>query len=201
VLHAYLQWGEAFTRRLNGMYAFALWDPREEQLLLVRDRMGIKPLYYYPTPDGVLFGSEPKAVLAHPAVRPTVDAEGLAELITFTKTPGHAVYKGMHEVLPGNTVRVDRRGLTARTFADLLEHVTRVLGPDHPDTLATRNNLAGWRGEAGDAAGAATAHTDLLADRMRVLGPDHHHTLATWGNLAYWRGRAEDAPVEESTDT
>lgn len=116
VLHAYLQWGEAFTRRLNGMYAFALWDPREEQLLLVRDRLGIKPLFYYPTPDGVLFGSEPRAVLAHPAVRPTVDAEGLAELITFTKTPGHAVYKGMREVLPGNIVRVDRRGLTARTY-------------------------------------------------------------------------------------
>ncbi|MEU1799567.1 asparagine synthase (glutamine-hydrolyzing) [Streptomyces sp. NPDC019937] len=116
VLHAYLRWGEGFTRRLNGMYAFALWDPREERLLLVRDRLGIKPLYYYPTPDGVIFGSEPRAVLAHPAVRPAVDAEGLAELITFTKTPGHAVYKGMREVLPGTTVRVDRRGLTARTY-------------------------------------------------------------------------------------
>lgn len=69
-LHACLEWGEGFTERLNGMYAFALWDPREQQLLLVRDRMGIKPLYYYPTPDGVLFGSEPKAILAHPSVRP-----------------------------------------------------------------------------------------------------------------------------------
>ncbi|MFD8548256.1 asparagine synthase (glutamine-hydrolyzing) [Streptomyces sp. NPDC059649] len=116
VLHAYLAWGEAFADRLNGMYAFALWDPRTEELLLVRDRMGIKPLYYHPTADGVLFGSEPKAILAHPDVRPTVDAEGLAELITFTKTPGHAVYKGMHEVRPGHLVRVRRGGLTVRRY-------------------------------------------------------------------------------------
>ncbi|GLW18514.1 asparagine synthetase B [Streptomyces sp. NBRC 13847] len=118
VLHTYLQWGAACAEHLNGMYAFALWDPRTEELLLIRDRMGIKPLYYHPTPDGVLFGSEPKAILAHPSVRPTVDAEGLAELITFTKTPGHAVYQGMHEVRPGHVVRVGRNGVrTTRYWA------------------------------------------------------------------------------------
>ncbi|MFC5718591.1 asparagine synthase (glutamine-hydrolyzing) [Streptomyces gamaensis] len=116
VLHAYLEWGEAFTERLNGMYAFALWDPRKEELLLVRDRMGIKPLYYYPTPDGVIFGSEPKAILAHPSVRPVVDAEGLAEAVTFVKTPGHAIYKGMYELRPGHTARVRRSGLTVRKY-------------------------------------------------------------------------------------
>ncbi|MFI9310211.1 asparagine synthase (glutamine-hydrolyzing) [Streptomyces triculaminicus] len=116
VLRAYLQWGEALTEHLNGMYAFALWDPRTEELLLVRDRMGIKPLYYHPTADGVLFGSEPKAILAHPAVRPAVDAEGLAELMAFTKTPGHAVYKGMRELRPGHIARVRREGLTLRRY-------------------------------------------------------------------------------------
>ena len=60
VLRAYLQWGESFVERLNGMYAFGLWDAVEQTLLLVRDRMGIKPLYYRPHPDGVLFASEPK---------------------------------------------------------------------------------------------------------------------------------------------
>ncbi|MGY5129011.1 asparagine synthase (glutamine-hydrolyzing) [Streptomyces nigrescens] len=130
VLHAYLQWGEEFAERLNGMYAFALWDPRTQQLLLIRDRMGIKPLYYHPTPDGVLFGSEPKAILAHPSVRPTVDAEGLAELITFTKTPGHAVYKGMHEVRPGHLVRVGRGGLTVKRYWALTAR-------EHTDDLGT----------------------------------------------------------------
>jgi asparagine synthase (glutamine-hydrolysing) len=80
VLRAYLQWGEGLVDRLNGMYAFAIWDERRQELLLVRDRMGVKPLYYFPLPDGVLFGSEPKAILAHPAADRTVDAAGLREM-------------------------------------------------------------------------------------------------------------------------
>jgi len=74
VLRAFLEWGEDLVDRLNGMYAFAIWDTRTEELLLVRDRVGIKPFYYYPTADGVLFGSEPKAILDHPDVRAVVDA-------------------------------------------------------------------------------------------------------------------------------
>src|SRR5918912_1008825 len=66
VVRAYPEWGGDFVDHLNGMYAFALWDPRAEELLLVRDRMGIKPLYYQPVRGGLLFGSEPKAILAHP---------------------------------------------------------------------------------------------------------------------------------------
>ncbi|MFJ4677878.1 asparagine synthase (glutamine-hydrolyzing) [Kitasatospora sp. NPDC088783] len=137
-LHAYLEWGEAFTEHLNGMYAFALWDPRAEELLLVRDRMGIKPLYYRPTPDGVLFGSEPKAILAHPEVRAVVDAEGLAELLAFTKTPGHAVYRGMRELKPGHTLRVRREGLIERRYWALesSEHTD-----DLPTTIATVREL------------------------------------------------------------
>ncbi|MBZ4322410.1 asparagine synthase (glutamine-hydrolyzing) [Streptomyces huiliensis] len=132
VLHAYLEWGEAFTERLNGMFAFALWDPRTEELLLVRDRMGIKPLYYHPTPDGVLFGSEQKAVLAHPAVRATVGAEGLAEVLAFVKTPGHAVYEGMYEVRPGHTVRVRRDGTAVRTA---VRRYWALEAYEHPDDV------------------------------------------------------------------
>ncbi|MFE6779936.1 asparagine synthase (glutamine-hydrolyzing) [Streptomyces sp. NPDC057702] len=130
VLHAYLEWGAAFTERLNGMYALALWDPRTQELLLVRDRMGVKPLYYHPTADGVLFGSEPKAILAHPEVRAAVDAEGLAELVSFTKTPGHAVYRGLREVRPGHLVRVRRTGLTTHRYWSLE-------ADEHTDDLAT----------------------------------------------------------------
>ncbi|QKV97000.1 asparagine synthase (glutamine-hydrolyzing) [Streptomyces sp. NA02950] len=110
VLHAYLEWGEEFAERLNGMYALAIWDVRTEELLLVRDRMGVKPLFYYPTADGVLFGSEPKAILAHPEAEAVVDAEGLAEIFAIVNTPGHAVFKGMHEVVPGTVVRFGRSG-------------------------------------------------------------------------------------------
>ncbi|AXE31227.1 asparagine synthase (glutamine-hydrolyzing) [Chromobacterium phragmitis] len=119
VLHAYLQWGEAMVDRLNGMYAFAIWDTREERLLLVRDRMGVKPLYYYPLPDGALFGSEPKAILAHPQAKRRVTADGLREMLDLVKTPEAAVFAGMHEVRPGQAVSVDRRGLRKRRYWQL----------------------------------------------------------------------------------
>ena len=88
VLRGYLRWGEALAERLNGMYAFAIWDGRTRKLVLIRDRMGIKPLYYYRTADGVLFGSEPKAILANPLARRTVDADGLRELFAFVEDAG-----------------------------------------------------------------------------------------------------------------
>ncbi|WP_225414024.1 asparagine synthase (glutamine-hydrolyzing) [Stigmatella hybrida] len=116
VLEAYRQWGPTFPERLNGMFAFALWDARKQTLLLVRDRLGIKPLYYLPTPQGVLFGSEPKAILAHPGVRAEVDEDGLRELLAFTKTPGEAIFRGMREVRPGHVVTVTRGGLRERAY-------------------------------------------------------------------------------------
>ncbi len=119
VLRSYLEWGADFAERLNGIYAFAIWDPRTEELLLIRDRMGVKPLYYYPTADGVLFGSEPKAILAHDDAEAVVDADGLREIFSIVKTPGHAVYKGMHEVRPATTVRFTREGRTESTYWQL----------------------------------------------------------------------------------
>jgi asparagine synthase (glutamine-hydrolysing) len=116
VLRGYLRWGAALADRLNGMYAFAIWDSRTHKLVLIRDRLGIKPLYIFPTADGLLFGSEPKAILANPLARPIVDADGLRELFAFAKTPGHAVWSGMREVRPGTIVTVDRRGVRERTY-------------------------------------------------------------------------------------
>jgi asparagine synthase (glutamine-hydrolysing) len=100
-------------------------------LLLARDRLGVKPLYYAPTPTGLLFGSEPKAILANPAFTARLDDEGLAELLTLTKTPGHAVFRGMREVKPGHSVWLTRDrcgerrywGLTAAQHTDDL-HTT-----------------------------------------------------------------------------
>lgn len=130
VLEAYLEWGEDFVSRLNGMYAFAIWDARRDELLLVRDRMGIKPLYYYPTPNGVLFGSEPKAILANPLAERVVDADGLREILSFVKTPECAVFRGMYEVRPGQVVKVRREGLSKRRYWRLEAH-------EHTDDLQT----------------------------------------------------------------
>jgi asparagine synthase (glutamine-hydrolysing) len=113
LLHAYRQWGADCLPRLNGMFAFAVWDAARQELLLARDRLGVKPLYYAPQPGGVLFGSEPKAILAHPGVRAELDAEGLAELFSQMggRTPGHGIYRGLAEIRPGWAVRVTRAGV------------------------------------------------------------------------------------------
>ncbi|GAA2785286.1 asparagine synthase (glutamine-hydrolyzing) [Kitasatospora sp. CM 4170] len=116
VLHAYLEWGERLAERLNGMFAFAVWDTRTEELLLVRDRMGVKPLYYHLTRHGVVFGSEAKAVLAHPSVRPVVDLDGLREMFAVTKSPGRTIYRGVAEVRPGHVVRIRREGVSVRHY-------------------------------------------------------------------------------------
>ncbi|MEU4216665.1 asparagine synthase (glutamine-hydrolyzing) [Actinoplanes sp. NPDC026623] len=116
VLRGYLEWGTGVMDRLNGMYGFAIWDGRDERLILARDRMGIKPLYYYPTEDGVVFGSEPKAILASPLADRAIDLDGMRELFGSTKTPGAAVWHGMREVVPGTVVTVDRSGWRPSTY-------------------------------------------------------------------------------------
>jgi hypothetical protein len=75
----------------------------------------------------------------------------------------------------------------------VLDARVRVWGPEHPDTLTARANLAYWTGEAGDAAGARDQFAALLPVRERVLGPEHRDTLTARGNLAYWTGQAGDA--------
>ncbi|MFJ5533043.1 asparagine synthase (glutamine-hydrolyzing) [Streptomyces sp. NPDC093261] len=138
VLRGYLEWGDTVAERLNGMYAFAVWDGRGDTLVMIRDRMGIKPLYYHPTPDGVLFGSEPKAILANPLAPARVRLDGLRELFTMVKTPGHAVWDGMREVEPGTVVTVDRHGPRRRVYWRL---ETRPHTDDRAASVATVRSL------------------------------------------------------------
>lgn len=128
VLRSYLEWGESFVDRLVGIYAFAIWDTRKEELLLVRDRAGVKPLFYQPFGRGVLFGSEPKAILAHPEIVPRVGLDGLRHVISMFRMPGDAVYDGMHEVKPGHVLRVSRNGIAQRCYWKLEGH-------EHTDSL------------------------------------------------------------------
>lgn len=111
VLVAYLEWGTDSVKHLNGIFAFGIWDERKETLFLTRDRLGVKPLFYYPLSSGLIFASEPKALLRHPRINPEVTAEGLAEILVMgpSRTPGHGVYHGMHELKPGHVLYVNRR--------------------------------------------------------------------------------------------
>jgi len=121
VLRSYLEWGADCVSRLDGMFAFAVWDELGQELLLARDRLGVKPLYYAETGSGVLFGSEPKAVLANPLFEPEIDGQGLAELLLTPtlQTPGLAVFRGLRELRPGRVVRVTRAGVRESTYWSL----------------------------------------------------------------------------------
>ncbi|QYR23344.1 asparagine synthase (glutamine-hydrolyzing) [Paenibacillus sp. sptzw28] len=154
LLVAYMEWGKACVERLNGIFAFAVWDSREQQLFLARDRLGVKPLFYAKQSGKFIFGSEPKAVLAHPAVKTEVGPEGLAEIFILgpARTPGHGVYRDLGELLPGQYATVSRSGVsiahywklesrphsedvnaTARTVRELLKDtVERQLVSDVP---------------------------------------------------------------------
>lgn len=140
LLRAWLQWGAECVPRLNGMFAFAVWDAASQELVLARDRMGIKPLYYARRPAGVLFGSEPKAILAHPQFPAELDAEGVAELFgqLGTRTPGHGVYRGLAEVRPGWMVRLTRAGLRTAPYWQL---AARPHDDDLDTTVSTVRDL------------------------------------------------------------
>ncbi|HEY2694330.1 MAG TPA: asparagine synthase (glutamine-hydrolyzing) [Pseudonocardiaceae bacterium] len=130
VLRAYQEWGLDCVNRLEGIFAFAVWDAMRQELVLVRDRFGVKPLFYAVRPEGILFGSEPKALLANPVVRPVVDLDGLRELFSIAKLPGQAVFRDMRELRPGHLIVFGRNGVSDRTYWELTAE-------EHRDDLKT----------------------------------------------------------------
>lgn len=113
ILHAFEQWGPSCVERFNGMFAIALWDGREQELWLFRDRFGIKPLYYSVLPGGernLIFASEIKAILECPAVDPSIDPEHLYQYIGFEFVPSSGtIFRSIHKLPPGHQLRW-RRG-------------------------------------------------------------------------------------------
>jgi asparagine synthase (glutamine-hydrolysing) len=138
VLRSYLEWGERCVEHLEGMFAFAVWDPRQQQLLLARDRLGVKPMYYTKVGRGVVFGSEVKALLAHPLVDAVVDDEGLSELLAYIATPGHAIYHGIREVRAGHVLVVRDGSIQERCYWTLS---SRAHTDDWDTTVATVREL------------------------------------------------------------
>ncbi|NVK88606.1 MAG: asparagine synthase (glutamine-hydrolyzing) [Gammaproteobacteria bacterium] len=109
ILHLYPRYGlEKTLEQLRGEFAFALYDREQDELLLVRDRFGIKPLYWTQTSNGVVFGSELKVLFAHPEVEREIDEEGLYHQLIQVMVPGSTAFKGVHQVKPGHVVKVKR---------------------------------------------------------------------------------------------
>ena len=113
LLVAYIEWGTSCVERCNGIFAFAIWDEAKQILFLARDRIGVKPLFYTLGSSGFLFGSELKALLAHPGIKPQVDREGLAEIFMIgpARTPGQGIFRGIAELKPGHSMVYSRKGI------------------------------------------------------------------------------------------
>lgn len=135
ILYAYIHWGADFVNRLNGIFAFAIWDAAKSRLLLYRDRVGVKPLFYAIRGDSLVFGSEPKACFAHPAVKPELDKQGLQELLAIgpAHTSGLSLFKDLFEVLPGHFMIYSRDGLHDETYWEL---TSREHTESYRDTVA-----------------------------------------------------------------
>jgi asparagine synthase (glutamine-hydrolysing) len=111
ILQAYAARGEDCVRDFNGQWAFALWDARRRRLLLSRDRLGVRPLFHARTERGLVFGSEIKALLAHPEVPRALDLHGLDEVFTLWSTLApRTVFRGVEELPPGHSMVVDEDG-------------------------------------------------------------------------------------------
>ncbi len=118
LLVSYIEWGNACVDKLNGIFAFAIWDGSKQTLFLARDRVGVKPLFFSAKAGTFLFASEPKAILAHPSFEAVVSADGLAELFVVgpARTPGHGIFQGMEELKPGCFMTVSPDGINIKTY-------------------------------------------------------------------------------------
>lgn len=118
ILHGWKQWGPACVERFDGMFAFALWDPREATLFLARDRLGKKPLHYAALADGsCLFGSELKALTRHPALPRVIDPEAVEDFFAYGYVPEpKSIYRAVRKLAPGHRL-IWRRGDSPRVEA------------------------------------------------------------------------------------
>lgn len=207
LLRSYLEWGPSCCEHLNGVFAFGVWDPRTQELILARDRLGQKPLLYYPLPAGVLFGSEHKVLLANPMVEPVVEADGLREVLALVGTPGCAIYKGMCEVKPGHFVRVSRAGLSEHCWWRLtptphtedltatVAHIRGLLEDAVPDQLVADVPLCAMLSGGLD----SSTVTALAAKTLRKQGEDPLRTFTV--NFAGYDENFDPDQVRATAET
>jgi asparagine synthase (glutamine-hydrolysing) len=106
IIHGYEEYGEGLFNKLNGMFAFGLWDDRKQVLYLVRDRYGQKPLYYWDSPKSIVFASELKSLIRHPALQKEIDIYSLSRYLLYEYVPApHSIFKGVKKVLPGHFLK------------------------------------------------------------------------------------------------
>jgi asparagine synthase (glutamine-hydrolysing) len=122
ILFAYMHYGIDFVDKLNGIFAFAIWDSAEERLLLYRDRFGVKPLFYSIKNNTLVFGSEIKALFCHPYVVPAVNTDSFREIFGIgpARSAGNGVFKDVFELKPGHYAVFDKNGFRETRYWELI---------------------------------------------------------------------------------
>jgi asparagine synthase (glutamine-hydrolysing) len=121
--HLYEEYGEAMLEHINGMFAFALWDKRKEKLLIARDRFGEKPLYYGVFDDKLIFASEPKVLLANPAVKTEINTDALRQYLSFDYVPAPAsIYKNIYKLPAAHFLVLEKGEIKTRRYWNLSFH-------------------------------------------------------------------------------
>ena len=129
VLHAYEEYGVDCLSRLQGMFAFALWDEKDKTLLLARDRVGIKPLYYYDSGKSIVFGSEIKSLLVDPEVSREIDLESIDRFLSYLYLPGNkTLFQGIHKLEPGHYLLVKNGRTVCRQVPGISNSIPSIVG-------------------------------------------------------------------------
>ena len=120
IVHLYEEEGEKCFKRLRGMFAIAIWDARNRKLLLARDRVGKKPLFYYFDGSRIAFASEMKAILEIPGVPREIDPEAVSDYFSFLYIPApKSIFKNIRKVLPGHYLVASKDGIRETKYWDL----------------------------------------------------------------------------------
>ncbi len=120
LIHGYEKWGSELTKKLRGMFAFAIWDKNKKELFIARDQWGIKPLYYYQNNDTFMFASEIKAFLDHPEFKKELNEEILASYLCFNSIPTtESSFKGVFRVEPGHQLTLKDNKISIEKFYEL----------------------------------------------------------------------------------
>jgi len=122
IVHLYEERGEAFLSGLRGMFAFSLWDSKKRRLILARDRIGIKPLYYYQKDGIFLFASEIKSIMAHPGFSRDICYQALHDYLTYQYIPApQTIFENLYKLLPGHTLTFGSGEVTVKKYWDILD--------------------------------------------------------------------------------
>ncbi len=187
VLQAYLHWGKACVQKLNGIFAFAIWEAETKRLFLARDRIGVKPLFYAEVPDGLVFASELKALLLHPQVPHEIDATGIAELLLMGpgRTPGCGVFRTVRELKPAQS-----GGLDSSIISSVAGRVMQEKGlPLHTFSVDYKDNARYFQKSHFQ----PTSDPDYIRRMAEYLNCVHHWTVLDTPALAKALYAAVDA--------